>query len=269
MTDTLPTSVAPQFSISRSLSMTFGVLGRNFVPMILIALIVTAIQGVIGFILGGSAPDAQSDAGSPTNIVGMFLNIIGYGLITAPITYATFQDLRGTRAGISGMMSGGFKKVVPVIGAALVVGIVVVVPIMVAVFLYFAGGLVGTVAIIAAVVFAFFIVVTWFPLVPALVVEDVGFIAGFGRAAALSKGRRWGILGLLLIYFVLIIVISIVIFGIVGVITMTAPIVGLILMIPFLALYSVLGAIMPSVGYYLLRSEKEGVGIDEIAKVFD
>ena len=40
-------------------------------------------------------------------------------------------------------------------------------------------------------------------------------------------------------------------------------------MIPFLSLYSVLGAIMPSVVYYLLRSEKEGVGIEEIAKVFD
>ena len=99
------------------------------------------------------------------------------------------------------MMSGGFKKILPVIGAALVVGIAIAVPGYVAMFLYFASTFVGVVAIIATVVFAFFILVTWFALVPVLVVEDVGFIGGFGRAAALSKGRRWGILGLLLVYW--------------------------------------------------------------------
>lgn len=267
MTDILTTSMAPEgprFSISGSLSLTFGVLGRNFVPMMVIALVVTAIQAAIEYILVGGIP-TEGESGNSSS----FLNIISYGVITAPITYATFQDLRGTRVGLSSMMSAGFKKVVPVIGAALVVGIVVAVPIIVAVFLYFASTFVGAVATIATVVFAFFILVTWFALVPVLVVEDVGFIAGFGRAAALSKGRRWGILGLFLVYLLIIIGISIVIFGIIAVIAVTTPIVGIILVVPFLALYSVLGAIMPSVVYYLLRSEKEGVGIDEIAKVFD
>jgi hypothetical protein len=167
------------------------------------------------------------------------------------------------------MMSGGFKKIVPVIGAALVVGIVVAVPIIVGVFLYFASTTIGVAATIATGAFAFFILVTWFALVPVQVVESVGFIGSFGRAAALSKGRRWGLLGLLLVYLVIIIGISIVIFGIIGVIAATASMIALVLVIPFLALYSVLGAILPSVVYYLLRSEKEGVGIDEIAKVFD
>jgi len=263
MTDTLTSAApdAPRFSISRSLSMTFGVLGRNFVPMMVIALVVTTIQAVIEYILTGGVLE-ESNSSS-------FLNIISYGLITAPVTYATFQDLRGTRVGISEMMSGGFKKIARVIGAALVVGIVVIVPIVVAVFLYFASEFIGIAVGIAAAVFLFYILVTWFGLVPVLVVEEVGFMAGFGRAANLSKSRRWGILGLLLVYFVIIIGISIVIFGIIGVIAMTAPIVGLILMIPFLSLYSVLGAIMPAVVYYLLRAEKEGVGIDDIAKVFD
>jgi hypothetical protein len=265
MTDTFTTSAtpeAPRFSISRSLSMSFGVLGRNFMPMMVIALVVTAVQAVIEYILTGGSTESESGSSS-------FLNIISYGLITAPVTYATFLDLRGTRAGISGMMSGGFKKIARVIGAAVVVGVVVVVPIVIAVFLYFTSDAIGIAVGIAAAVFLLYILVTWFGLVPVLVVEEVGFMAGFGRAAELSNGRRWGILGLLLVYFVIIIGISIVIFGIIGVIAMTAPIVGLILMIPFLSLYSVLGAIMPAVVYYLLRSEKEGVGIDEIARVFD
>ena len=267
MTDTRTTSMAPEglrFSISQSLSMTFGVLGRNFVPMMVIALVVTAIQGVIEYILAGGIP-TEGEGGNSSS----FLNIISYGVITAPVTYATFQDLRGTRVGLSSMMSGGFKKIVPVIGAALVVGIVVAVPIIVGVFLYFASTTIGVVATIATVAFAFFILVTWFALVPVQVVESVGFIGSFGRAAALSKGRRWGLLGLLLVYLVIIIGISVVIFGIIGVVAATASMIALVLVIPFLALYSVLGAILPSVVYYLLRSEKEGVGIDEIAKVFD
>lgn len=267
MTNTLTTSMAPEgprFSISQSLSITFGVLGRNFVPMMVIAVVVTAIQGVIEYMLTGGIPTEGESSNSSS-----FLNIISYGVITAPITYATFQDLRGTRVGLSDMMSGGLKRIVPVIGAALVVGIVVAVPIIVAVILYLASTAIGAVATIATVVFAFFILVTWFALVPVLVVENVGFIGSFGRAAALSKERRWGLLGLLLVYFVIVIGILVVIAIIVGVIAVTAPIAALILMVPFLAVFSVLGAIMPSVVYYLLRSEKEGVGIDEIAKVFD
>lgn len=266
MTNTL-TSVAPEgprFSISQSLSMTFGVLGRNFVPMMAIAVVVTAIQSVIEYIVNGGIPTE----GESSNVSSL-LNIISYGVVTAPITYATFQDLRGTRVGLSEMISGGFQKVLPVIGAALVVGIVVAVPIIVAVFLYFASTAIGIVATIATVAFAFFILVAWFVLVPVLVVENVGFIGSFGRAAALSKDRRWGLLGLLLVYFVIVFGILVVLVIIVGVAAATAPIVALILMVPFLALFSVIGAIMPSVVYYLLRSEKEGVGIDEIAKVFD
>jgi hypothetical protein len=145
----------------------------------------------------------------------------------------------------------------------------VVVAVLLAVFLYFASEFIGIAVGIVATVLVLYIFVAWFALVPVLVVEDVKFFAGFGRAAALSAGRRWGLLGLLLIYGAIVVGISVVIFGIIGFIAVAAPLVGLVLMIPFLALYSALGAIMPAVVYYLLRAEKEGVGIDEIAKVFD
>jgi hypothetical protein len=262
MTNEMVTAGEPQFSISRSLSTTFGVLGRNFVPMMTIAVIVTAVQSVIEYVLSGDAMGGDSGSGS-------ILNILSYGFITAPLTYATFQDLRGTRVGVSEMMSGGFKKIGRVMGAAFAVGIVAVVAVLLAVFLYFASEFIGIAVGIAATIFVLYLFVAWFTLVPVLVVEDVKFFAGFGRAAALTAGRRWGLLGLLLIYGVIIVGISVVIFGIITVIAAAGPLVGLVLIIPFLALYSALGAIMPAVVYYLLRAEKEGVGIDEIARVFD
>jgi hypothetical protein len=263
MTNALAAPGESQFSIARSLSMTFGVLGRNFVPMMTIAVIVTAIQSAIEYVLSGG--DVTGGEGSGNT----FLNIISYGFITAPVTYATFQDLRGTRSGLSEMMSGGFKKIGRVMGSAFAIGIVAVVAVLPAVFLYFASPFLGIAAGIAAAVFLLYIFVIWFPLVPVQVMEDSKFFAGFGRAADLSRGRRWGILGLVLVYLVIIVGVSVVIFGIIAVVAVAMPIVGLILTIPFLALYSVIGAIMPAVVYYLLRAEKEGVGIDEIARVFD
>lgn len=263
MTNEMVASGEPQFSISRSLSMTFGVLGRNFVPMMTIAVAVTAVQSVIEFILSGGELLGGESSGSS------ILNILSYGFITAPLTYATFQDLRGTRVNLSGIMAGGFRSIGRVMGAAFAVGIVAVVAVLLAVFLYFAAEFLGIIAGVAAGVFVLYIFVAWFPLVPVLVVEDIKFFAGFGRAAALSAGRRWGLLGLLLIYGVLILGITVVIITVIGFIAATVPLIGLVLMIPFLALYSVLGAIMPAVVYYLLRAEKEGVGIDEIARVFD
>jgi hypothetical protein len=263
MTNALAAPAEPQFSIARSLSITFGVLGRNFVPMMTIAVIVTAVQSVIEYVLSGG--DVTGGEGSENS----FLNIISYGFITAPVTYATFQDLRGTRIGVSEMMAGGFKKIGRVMGAAFAIGVVAVLAILLVVALYFASAFVGVAAGIAAAVFFFYIFVIWFALVPVQVMEDSKFFAGFGRAADLSRGRRWGILGLLLVYLVIIVAVSVVIFGIIAVVAVAAPIAGLILTIPFLALYSVIGAIMPAVVYYLLRAEKEGVGIDEIARVFD
>jgi len=260
MTNVLVAPGEPQFSIARSLSTTFGVLGRNFVPMMTIAVIVTAVQSAIEYVLGG---EGSSSGG------GSFLNVLSYGFITAPLTYATFQDLRGTRVGASEMMSGGFKKIGRVMGAAFVVGIVAVVAVLLAVFMYFASEFTGIFVGIAAALFVLYIFVVWFALVPVLVVEDVRFFGAFGRAAALSSGRRWGLLGLVLVYGVIIVGISVAILGVVAVVAAAAPLVAIVVMIPFLALYSALGAIMPAVVYYLLRAEKEGVGIDEIAKVFD
>ncbi|WP_119299568.1 hypothetical protein [Dongia deserti] len=265
MTDLASAMIAPEgprFSIGRSLSMTLAVLGRNFVAMMIIAIIVTAIQSVIEYILSG---DASGGEGSGSG----FLNILSYGLITAPVTYATFQDLRGTRVDTSTTMSRGFRRVGRVMGAALAIGVMAIVAILPVVFVYIANESIGVIAGIAAAVFLVFIFVTWFVVVPVLVVEDVRFLAGFGRAANLSKGRRWSILGLLLVYAVAIIGMSIVLFGGIAVAAASAPILALVLMIPFLALYSVVGAILPAVVYCLLRVEKEGIGIDDIARVFD
>jgi hypothetical protein len=257
-------AAGPRFAIGRALSLTFGVLGRNLVPMGVLSLAVTAIQSIIEYALAGGASDGESHGST-------FLNLFSYALITAPVTYATFQDLRGTPVGLGGISAKGYRGIGRVIGATLVFGFVIVVPILLAVFLGW--GLVaateGALVVAGALcgLFVLYVFVAWFVVVPVLVMEDIGFFAGFGRALDLSKGRRWSILGLLLVYIVIMIAIGSVLVAII--VLFPVPMVQELALIPFSAFYSVIGAILPAVVYYLLRAEKEGVGIDDIARVFD
>lgn len=264
MTDAMPAPLAPeglQFSIGRAFSMTFGVLGRNLWAMAPIALVVTAIQSGIDYLLSGDPMGSESGGNS-------ILALFAYALVTAPVSYATFQDLRGKRLDAGAMMSGGFGRVGRVIGASFAVGFVAFVPAVIAGFLWVTNEVAGLVVGAAAAVFLVYILVLWFVVIPVLVVEDVRFFSSFGRAAELSRGRRWGMVGLLLLYGVLIIAMG-ALLVMIATLAADAPVLALIVMVPVSALYSVLGAILPVVVYYLLRAEKEGIGIDDIVKVFD
>ncbi len=264
MTDLTTLAAAPEgprFSIGTAFSLTFGVLRRNLGPMALIALIFTAVESVIDYVLSG---DPTGGEGTGSSI----LNMITYAFITAPITYATFQDLRGHRVGSSEMFSRGFKKVGRVMGASFVFGLVLIVPVAIG---FFLGASIGVSVYIlgpAALIYILYIIVIWFVLIPVQVMEETSFGAGFSRALELGRGRRWSLLGLMLVYGLLIIAVIAVVVG-VGALFGDAPMLVMLLTIPVFAFSSVLGAILPSVVYYLLRSEKEGVGIDDIAKVFD
>jgi hypothetical protein len=260
MVDSIASGAAagPRFAVGRALSLTFGVLGRNLAPMGVLSLAVTAIQSIIELALAGGAPDGEGHGTT-------FLNLFSYALITAPVTYATFQDLRGTPVGLGGMFARGYGSITRVLGAAFVFGFVIIVPVLVAVFAGMSATLLLIPAVAACGIFVLYIFVAWFVAVPVLVVEDIRFFAAFGRALDLSKGRRWSILGLLLVYAIIIVAIGAVMIAIIA----AFPMVQELALIPFGAFYSVIGAILPAVVYYLLRAEKEGVGIGDIAKVFD
>jgi hypothetical protein len=264
MTDATVLAVAPdgpRFTIGGTLSLGFGVLRHNWKPMTFIAVIVIGIQCVIDYLISGDPTGGETSIGS-------ILGIATYSFITAPITYATFQHLSGNRVGFRDLLVRGFSRVGRVIGASFVIGFAVFLPIALA---GYVGVFVGVAIYLIAVavgLFVLYILVIWFVAIPVQVMEPGRFVDGFWRALDLSRGRRWRILGLGLVYGTLIVVVasSLVIHEAV------APglsLVGLFLFVAVGAFNQVVGAILPAVGYYLLRAEKEGVGIDDIVKVFE
>lgn len=255
------TADGPRFTIGATLSLSFGVLGRNLGSMALISIIVTAVQSTIDYLLTGDPTGGEGGANS-------FLSLVSYAFITAPVTYATFQDLRGTKVGVGDMASRGFSRVGRVIGVSFAMGVVLAVPVLIVIFVGAQIGISIYLLAAAAAIFVLYVFVLWLVVVPVQVMEEIGFTDGFSRAANLSRGRRWLIVGLLLVYAAIIVALSAVMFALVWV-GPENPFLIMLLIVPFSAFYSVMGAIVPAVAYYLLRAEKEGVGIDEIARVFD
>ena len=114
--------------------------------------------------------------------------------------------------------------------------------------------------------------VAWCAAAPAVVAEKVGVFESFTRSANLTRGHRWAIFALFVIYAVVSWMISAVgsafMFG-------SLNNVGQMMIISVIvqAVVGTLGALIGGAGsaalYFELRTVKEGVGADTLASVFD
>jgi hypothetical protein len=269
MTDISPSTLgAPQFAIGRVLGTSFSVLLRNFVPFMVLAIVCGIPNIVFAYenpafqrLLHGeaaAAPPAGFDSQRYGLLIASYLvSILCYALTQSSLMFGTVQDLRGQRAGFGAIVSRGIATLVPVFDAALLMTL---------------GFTVGLVLLIVPGIILF---TMWWVTIPAIVAERVGVIAAFGRSRRLTEGRRWAILGL----FVIIIVIRQLagllvgavfgmLFGVAGGMSRlieAAVVGGLIVGI----LFSAYLAVATAVGYFYLRADKEGVLIDDLARVFD
>lgn len=244
---------APQFSIGQVLSTGFTVLMRNIVPFFAVAIIVG-----IPYILVSSWSAAEAVPGQPNygaQAITMLVSLLTMSLTTSALSYGTFQSLRGQRAGFGDILSRGLSSVGKVIVAAIVYSLAV--------------GFASVLLIVPGVILA----VMWWVFIPALVVENCGIGESFTRSGALTKGRRWQVFAVILIALVIQVAFGAAVGFVVGVVAYMAtggeP-GGLGWMMAIVELLAgSFAAVLATVGYYFLRAEKEGIVIDDIARVFD
>jgi len=120
--------------------------------------------------------------------------------------------------------------------------------------------------------------ICWLVSAPVLVVEKVGVFRAMERSLALTRNHRWALFGLILLYAVLVWIIAVILFlttaGAAGSFSPTAVAaspnmaIGLVAAViqAFEALISTVGV---AAIYFELRRIKEGVGVSELASVFD
>jgi hypothetical protein len=251
-----------QFSIGSVLSSSFGVYARNFVSFTVLGLVIGLISLAFQLLYANEAAlAATAEFDFVSTGLGLIVGLLVSGLTQAAVIYGTFQDLRGSKAGLGDCISRGLAAIIPVIVASLIFSIV------------------SGIGFLLLLVPGIIVVLLWWLFVPAIVVEQKGIFESFGRSAELTKGRRWQILGLLLVMVLLMFIVGLVIvIGFVAAAVMFGAAAGdpseslfviSIVQYGVSSIVTVFMAVVTAVSYYYLRSEKEGVGIEDLASVFD
>lgn len=267
MTDT--TAVPRRFEIGRVISGTFGVIGRNFGPFALMALLLGGLPNLlVGLSQTWIAVDGYKTF-SPQVFggwaVGLIVMLVAAFVLQAAIVHATVADLNGRRVSVGDSLKVGLSNWLPLLGLAILMGL---------------GVMVGFVLLIVP---GIILAVMWSVAVPAKVVEKIGVTDAFQRSRDLTRGRRWAIFGLFVIYVIAVWIVEALIMaaampfilskGLPTVETATGFTALNAATTVASALIATISTLVSTAGgatlYSELRSTREGVGPEAMASVFD
>lgn len=266
------------FSMGQVINRLFSVLGHNIVQFLLLsALLVglpTALVNVVEIGLVPTNPTSpftseRFELGFGIGLAAALFSLACNAVLQAAVIHATVNDLTGRRANLGESLAVGLRYFLPLVGITLIAGIGCFVG---AVFFIVPGVLLALALSVAA---------------PAAVMERTGVFGALSRSIELTRNHRGAIFALSLGYFVVVWLIEMVVGALIaafsfaslagggravvaggqGLQTLQWVSVGLGLVM------STLLASVSSVGiasiYFELRQAKEGVGVEQLAAVFD
>jgi hypothetical protein len=244
-----------QFQVGRVISTSIAVFGRNIGPFLVIAFII-GIPYLLVSLMTASSIDIeaiQATGQLPSGfwgmiVIGILIYMLTYALTQAALVYGTVHDLRGQKASFGDCLSRGMA----VLPRVVIVAVLASIGIWIGSLLLLIPGLI--------------LMVMWWIVNPVLVIEGAGIGEAFGRSRALTSGRRWQIFGILVLVGVAYWIVSFVL-GLVG--GAMGLLVQQLLSAVVMLVFSAFASVLTAVGYYFLRAEKEGIIIDDLAKVFD
>lgn len=247
-----------RFDIGRVIGRTFNAISRNWLVFLVASVILVGIPSAIQT-LGG--PEQALISRSPQQWlfwwIGLVLTVVGTYVLQGAIVVTTVKDLNGKKLDVADAMATGLQFFFPLFGLAILMGLGV--------------GL----GLILLVVPGIILSVMWVVTAPALVIEKRGVMDSFGRSRDLTRGNRWMIFFLVLIYWIASSLIGFAVTGmgaaLAGGVAPDSPASPLLVIGSSLA--AVVSAVISSSGiaaiYYELRNIKEGVAPEQLASVFD
>lgn len=245
------------FDMGRVVGRVFGVIGRNLVVFVLLAVVLAGIPvGIARYFQQTSLLSGGFGAGLITFCASL-LSFLATNVLQAAIIHGTVDDLNDKKASFGDCLSTGVRFLLPVIGISLLTG--------------FAVGL----GCILLLVPGILMLLAWFVNVPVVVVERKGVFDAFGRSAELTKGHRGALFGLLAAYVIVAWIISAVGLALTGGLDLAALSAGgfrpaqWVVLTVLQVIEALIGAAGVASVYYELRSIKDGVGPGSLAAVFD
>jgi hypothetical protein len=259
------------FDIGRVTQRTFEVIGRNIVPFGIMAVLLVGLPGLLiswwqtaNFAATGLTAGAMFNRGLTSMVIGL-INLGLVGVLQASIVYGSVCDLEGKRPAVGDLVSQGIRFALPAIGISLLFGLSVVFGLLL---LVVPGAIAGCV---------------WIVALPAGVVERTGVFGAFSRSGELTRGSRWRIFLMLVIYGVILMLVEMAMTRLTGGFAVNslasraagAPLPALALLPTLLVqvVINVINYLIISTGiaviYQELRTIREGVVPADLSGVFD
>lgn len=244
-----------ELDMGRVIQDLFAVLGRNFVTFLVLAVILVGVPALfagylqMSYLRVGHLFDWRATvAGLATALGGLVLQ--------GTVIYGTVTDLNGRRASLADSLSIGLRSFLPLLG----IGI-----------LFFIAFVLGCILLVVP---GIMIAIAWCVAVPSYVVEQPPLLESFGRSAQLTRGNRWRIFALFILYFVVVIIVEAVlgVFGTASRIAAggTIPMLQALVLTPVINVANaVIGATGAAVLYVELRRLRDGVDPAGLAAIFD
>lgn len=238
-----------EFTIGQIFSKSFDIFAKNFVFMLLVALLVSIPNAVIA-----AAPD------SPFIIIISFLFLLVMGFVAQGIVvFGVFQHLTGRAVVFAESLNVALGRLFPLLLVAFAVGIMTMVGYML--------------LVIPGIIIS---LILWVAI-PVTIVEKGGVGYALQRSKDLTTGYRGRIFVVVFLLGLLSGGLSLIQTAITAGMMSTGPgsgglstaLVSLPLQTVFTGLASALNSVVVTVGYYTLRHEVEGVAAEDLAAVFE
>ncbi|MDB5481618.1 MAG: hypothetical protein JWO83_2671 [Caulobacteraceae bacterium] len=245
---------AERFEISRVLSRTFGVIARNFPVFAGLALILSGLPSLSlqVYQLGVLTPTGLG-AIAPFGLTWI-ISILSSTLLQAALIHGTVSDLNGRPASLGDCLQTAIRNLLPLIGVGLATSVA-----MLFGFLFF-------------IVPGLFLALSLCVSAPAQVVEGRGVFEAIGRSSDLTRNHR----GAILLLFMLFAVSFVILRGLLEIVPLSLAVASiaddirkLVVTPVFEALSALVGAAGIASIYFELRTIKEGVGVEALARAFD
>ena len=254
MTDTALATA--KLDIGRVIRETFGVIGRNFPTFFVLALLLVGLPALLQALLAPridlTAAAFRRPPNSTLSSLASVLVAVGYYVLLGALTYGVVTDLTGRKSSIPECLRIGLQRFWPLVGLLILMVL---------------GLALGFVLLIVP---GFILMTMWAVVVPAKVVENPPIMQAFSRSRTLTKGSRWRVFGLLLLYTALILIVETVFGVLAGGLRQLIASEAAIVIFPLITVCNALfGTTGTAVIYFELRRIREGVGPESLAAVFD
>jgi uncharacterized membrane protein len=261
-------TVVPRFEMGRVLKRTFGAIAQNPITFCILSLVVgipiLAVDLAFNpYTSGASVENPFSPAILRYSALFWVVYMLGTFVLQAGIAVGITSYLNGRTASLAECLSAGVSFV-----PQFALMTVLMLPAFI-------------IAFVLLIVPAIILMMMWFVAAPACVVEHAGVLPSLSRSRALTKGYRWRIFGLYLLFFLFAIAIAVISAVTTGTTLFPASqeaaiaaaanrtVAQLAASIIATMISAVLIGTLVAAVYYELRQLKDGVGPEALATVFD